>query len=100
MPNEGTVTLIIQFLTFKGEAILSVGKVGHELDRTAEAALLGHLPRGGHHLCRLVPLHSHRSNGRRNQDGRSGGEIITCFYSIKFILVIENNVITIASCGC
>ena len=42
------------FFLIIGQTVLSVGEIGHELDREEEAFVLSHIPRGGHHLRCLV----------------------------------------------
>ena len=37
-----------------GQTVLSVGEIGHELDREKEAFVLSHIPRRGHRLRSLV----------------------------------------------
>ena len=45
-----------------GEAVLSVGEARHDVTGAAEALLQRHLPRGRHHLRRVVAVRTHRQD--------------------------------------
>ena len=49
-------------IVVSGEAILPVGEAGHDVTGAAEALLQRHLPRGRHHMRRVVAVRPHRQD--------------------------------------
>lgn len=56
----------------KDQTVQQVGEAGHVGDGAAQDSLFGHLPRGGHHLRRVVPLRPHRTDHRGGPGGFPG----------------------------
>lgn len=56
----------------KDQTVQQVGEAGHVGDGAAQDSLFCHLPRGGHHLRRVVPVCPHRTHHRGSPGGFSG----------------------------
>jgi hypothetical protein len=77
--NIGPCSMSMKFCS--GETVLPVGEAGHELDRAAEVVVLRHVPRGRHHLRRLV-------NTLQKHVGSMLCSLFSAFFYFRRILLI------------